>query len=92
MSDALHDDRTSRTFDVSDDYKREALRIELDVSLPAKRLIRVLDQLVLVRGHSERIRVYHGPESTSPRSVPGARPTVWRSSTSSPPSRAQAAP
>lgn len=65
MSDALHDGRAFRTFNVLDDYHREALRIEVDVSLTAERVTRVLDQLALVRGHPERIRVDHGPEFTS---------------------------
>jgi len=65
MSDALYDGRASRTFNVIDDYSREALRIEIDVSLTVERIIRVLDQLALVRGHPKRIRVDHGPEFTS---------------------------
>lgn len=78
MSAVLHDGRAFRTFDVSGNYNRKALPIEVDVSLTAKRLTRVLDHLVLVRGHSEPICAYHGPEFASPRSVPGAVPTVWR--------------
>jgi putative transposase len=65
MSDALHDGRAFRTFNVIDDYNREALRIEIDVSLTAERVTRVLDQLVTIRGRPERLRVDHGPEFTS---------------------------
>jgi putative transposase len=65
MSDALSDGRVFRTFNVIDDYNREALRIEVDVSLAAERITRVLEQLILVRGRPERIRVDHGPEFTS---------------------------
>jgi putative transposase len=43
----------------------EALRIEVDVSLTAERVIRVLDQLITTRGRLERLRVDHGPEFTS---------------------------
>ena len=65
MSDALYDGRPFRTFNVIDDYNREALRVEVDVSLTAERVLRVLDQLLVVRGRPERIRVDHGPEFTS---------------------------
>ncbi len=56
MSDALYDGRAFRTFNVIDDYNREALRIEVDVSLTAERVIRVLDQLITIRGRPERLR------------------------------------
>lgn len=65
MSDALYDGRAFRTFNVIDNYNREALRIEIDVSLTAARVTRVLDQIVLMRGRPERIRVDRGPEFTS---------------------------
>ena len=65
MSDALSDGRSFRTFNVIDDFNREALHIEVDVSLTAERVTRVLDQVVCVRGRPERIRVDHGPEFTS---------------------------
>ena len=65
MSDALADGRVFRTFNVIDDYNREALHIEIDVSLTAARVTRVLDQILLVRGAPERIRLDHGPEFTS---------------------------
>ena len=81
MSDALYDGRAFRTFNVIDDYNREGLRIEIDVSMTAERVTRVLGQLVVVRGRPECIRVDHGPEFTSatgqykrPWSVPGRYP------------------
>lgn len=37
MADALWSGRKFRTFNVTDAYKREALRIEIDTSLPAAR-------------------------------------------------------
>lgn len=45
MSDSLEDGRKLRTFNVLDDYNREALAIEVDVSLPSARIIRVLEQV-----------------------------------------------
>ena len=59
------DGRAFRTFNAIDDYNREALRIEVDVSLTAARVTRALDQLLLVRGAPKRIRVDHVPEFTS---------------------------
>ena len=65
MSDALLDGRVFRTFNVLDDDHRQGLRIEIDVSLTGPWIIRVLEQLLAVRGKPERIRVDNGPEFTS---------------------------
>jgi putative transposase len=46
MSDALFCGRRFRTFNVVDDYNREALAIEIDLSLPAPRVIQVLERIV----------------------------------------------
>ncbi len=40
MSDSLNDGRTLRTFNVIDDYNRECLTIDADLSLPSLRVIR----------------------------------------------------
>ncbi len=40
MADALWSGRRFRTFNVIDDFNREALRIEIDTSLPARRVVR----------------------------------------------------
>lgn len=42
MSDSLSDGRTLRAFNVLDDYSREGLGIEVDLSFPAVRVIRSL--------------------------------------------------
>jgi putative transposase len=65
MSDALYDGRAFRTFNVPDDFNREGLHIEVDISLTAERITRVLEQVVVIRGCPERIRVDNGPEFTS---------------------------
>lgn len=65
MSDALSNGRRFRTFNVIDDYSREALAIEIDLSLPSKRVIRVLDRLVEYRGKPIKIRMDNGPEFVS---------------------------
>lgn len=62
MSDALLNGRRFRTLNVIDDFNREGLAIEVDTSLPALRVIRVLDQIALWRGYPQRIRVDNGPE------------------------------
>ncbi|MDA4141763.1 DDE-type integrase/transposase/recombinase, partial [Xanthomonas hortorum pv. vitians] len=45
MSDALWDGRRFRTFNVIDDFSREALAIEVDLNLPAARVIRTLERI-----------------------------------------------
>lgn len=62
MSDALWDGRRFRTFNVVDDFNREALSIEVDLNLPATRVIRVLDRIAAWRGYPERLRLDNGPE------------------------------
>ena len=62
MSDALWSGRRFRTFNVIDEFNREGLRIEVDTSLPAARVIRALNELVEVRGAPLSIRLDNGPE------------------------------
>jgi transposase InsO family protein len=45
MHDALVCGRRFRTFNVVDDFNREALAIEIDLNIPAQRVIRVLDRM-----------------------------------------------
>jgi putative transposase len=65
MSDALWCGRRFRTFNVLDDFNREALHIEIDTSLPAARIVRGLDELVQIRGRPRRLRLDNGPEMIS---------------------------
>ena len=67
MSDSLSDGRVFRTLNVIDDYNREALWIEADTSLPAERVIRVLEQLLEWRVAPKQIRMDNGPELISQR-------------------------
>lgn len=62
MSDALWSGRRFRTFNVLDEYNREGLRIEVDTSLPATRIVQALNELVEVRGAPSSIRMDNGPE------------------------------
>ena len=65
MSDSLVNGRKFRTLNVIDDCNREALAIEVDTSLSAKRVIRTLEQVITWRGKPRIIRVDNGPEYTS---------------------------
>ncbi len=56
MSDALADGRKLRTFNVLDDYNREGLAIDVDLSMPSARVIRSLEQII----------EWHGEESPLP--------------------------
>lgn len=67
MSDALSNGRAFRTLNVIDDHNREALWIEVDTSLPAERVVRVLEQLLFWRGKPRSIRMDNGPEFISKR-------------------------
>jgi putative transposase len=49
MSDSLSFGRAIRTFNNMEDNNREALWIEFDHSLPAERVVRVLENLLLWR-------------------------------------------
>lgn len=62
MTDSLTNGCAFRTLNILDDFNREALWIEVDRSLPAERVIRVLDRLGTERGYPERIRLDNGPE------------------------------
>ena len=69
MSDSLNDGRSLRTFNVIDDYNREGLGIEVDLSLPSERVIRSLNQIIEWRGKPSSIRCDNGPEYISQRLV-----------------------
>lgn len=62
MSDSLWGGRRFRTFNVLDEGVREGLAIEIDTSLPAKRVIRVFERLESSRGLPLAIRMDNGPE------------------------------
>jgi putative transposase len=65
MQDSLWNGRKFRTFNVIDDFNREALGIEIDHSLPTARVIRALEQIFEYRGKPGRIRMDNGPEFIS---------------------------
>lgn len=62
MHDGLINGKTFRSFNVIDDFNREALNITLDTSLTSSRVIRELEKIIEWRGKPEKIRVDNGPE------------------------------
>lgn len=65
MSDTLYSGKRFRTFNVIDDFNREALQVEIDTSITGKRLIRVFERLKMDRGLPNILRVDNGPEFLS---------------------------
>src|SRR6202165_3982943 len=57
MSDALWQGPRFRTFNVVDDFNREALTIAVDFNLPAQRVVRELDQIAAHRGYPLKLRL-----------------------------------
>jgi putative transposase len=62
MHDTLECGRKIRSLNIIDDFNREVLRISIDSSMPATRVIREIKQVIDWRGCPERIRVDNGPE------------------------------
>ena len=52
MHDQLSDGRSCRLFNVIDDFNREGLAIDADISLPAERVIRSLNRIIEWRTYS----------------------------------------
>ena len=65
MHDQLSDGRNFRLFNVLDDFNREGLGIEVDLSLPSERVIRSLEQIIAWRGKPGVLRCDNGPEYIS---------------------------
>lgn len=65
MHDQLSDGRSFRLFNVLDDFNREGLGIEVDLSLPSSRVTRSLEQIIEWRGKPRVIRCDNGPEYIS---------------------------
>ena len=72
MHDQLSDGRSFRLFNVIDDFNREALAIDIDLSLPGERVVRALNQVIEWRGKPLAIRSDNGPEYIGSTLVNGA--------------------
>lgn len=65
MHDTLNCGKRFRTLNVIDEGVRECLDIEIDTSLPASRVVRVLERISAWRGLPKQIRLDNGPELIS---------------------------
>ncbi len=65
MTDTLYSGRKIRILNIIDDYNRQALAQEVDFSLPATRVIHLLEHLILIHGKPFCIRTDNGPEFIS---------------------------
>lgn len=65
MHDALVCGTCLRTFNVVDDFNREALAIVIVLNIPAQWVVRVLDRIVTNRGYPLKMRMDNGPELVS---------------------------
>ena len=64
-SDVAASEGRLRIFSVVDSYTRECLALEVDTSLPSRRVTRVLAQIIEHRGTPVAIRSDNGPEMSS---------------------------
>jgi putative transposase len=62
MGESLASGRAFRTLNILDDFNREVLWIEVDTSLLAECLVRILETLIAWRGCPTQIRMDNGPE------------------------------
>lgn len=65
MHDQLQSGQNYRLLNVIDDFNREGLAIEVDLSLPSQRVIRTLERIIEWRGKPKMIRSDNGPEYIS---------------------------
>ena len=60
MSDALRNGRRFRTFNVVDDFNRQALHIEIDTSITSIRLVGIFERLQGEHGVPQVLRTDNG--------------------------------
>jgi putative transposase len=65
VSDGFVDGRRLRCLNIVDDFTKECLAIEVDTSLPGRRVVSVLEQLAEIRGLPRAVTVDNGPEFVS---------------------------
>lgn len=65
MSDVLTNKRKFGTFNVIDDYNRQAIAVEVAHSMPAATVTRLLERIIKEQGKPERFRTDNGPEFIS---------------------------
>lgn len=62
MSDVLESGRKIRTFNIIDDYNREALMCEIDYSFPSEKVVKLVQRLIEWYGKPTNIRTDNGTE------------------------------
>jgi putative transposase len=62
MLDALACGRSFRTFNLLDDFNREAIHIEVDTSITSTRLVRIFERIAQERPLPQVLRTDNGPE------------------------------
>lgn len=65
VSDGFVDGRRLRCLNIVDDYTKQCLAIEVDASLPGRRVVGVLERLAESRGLPKSVTVDNGPEFVS---------------------------
>ncbi len=65
VSDGFVDGRRLRCLNIVDDFTKECLAIEVDTSLPERRVVSVLERLAEMRGLPRSITIDNGPEFIS---------------------------
>ena len=65
LADALYDRRRFRALTIIDEGKREGLAIDVGRSIPARRVVRVLEELIALHGRPAALRLDNGSELTA---------------------------
>lgn len=65
VHDTLANGRKIRLFTIIDDFTSESLAIEIDSSLPTRRVIRTIESIAEARGFPETLKFDNGPEFSS---------------------------